>query len=159
MVKTSSPVAIMASEAPLRQRASVYPEPFASRVAGREKRPLGDLFDLKNFGVNLTRLVPGSRSALRHSHTRQDEFIYIIQGHPTLHTDEGKTQLAPGICSGFKAGSGDSHCLINATDEDVIYLEIGDRTPGDAARYPDDDLKALNVDGNWVFTRKNGAPY
>ena len=52
---------------------SLYPEPFASRMAGREKRRLGDHFGLTNFGVNLTRLVPGAVSALRHAHSRQDE--------------------------------------------------------------------------------------
>jgi uncharacterized cupin superfamily protein len=40
------------------------------------------------------------------------------------------------MCAGFKAGSGDAHCLINETGEDVVYLEIGDRTAGDAADYP-----------------------
>ena len=90
------PVAIVAGEAPARTRPSNYPEPFASRMAGRRKQPLGDLFGLANFGVNLTRLAPGAVSALRHAHTKQDEFVYILQGHPTLHTDEGSTRLAPG---------------------------------------------------------------
>src|SRR5205085_5568294 len=89
-------VAIRAADAPLRTKPSNYPEPFASRMAGREKRPLGDLFGLTNFGVNLTRLAPGAMSALRHAHSRQDEFVYVLQGTPTLHTDEGRTELCPG---------------------------------------------------------------
>lgn len=80
-------------------------------MRGREKRPLGDLFGLTNFGVNLTRLVPGALSAVRHAHSRQDEFVYILTGHPTLHTDEGRTQLHPGMCAGFKAGTGNGHHL------------------------------------------------
>ena len=104
MKDVARPVALVASEAPARTRPSNYPEPFASRMAGREKRPLGDLFGLTNFGVNLTRLAPNAVSALRHAHTKQDEFIYILQGHPVLHTDEGRTQLSPGMCAGFKAG-------------------------------------------------------
>jgi uncharacterized cupin superfamily protein len=126
-------------------------------MAGREKRQLGDYFGLANFGVNLTRIAPGGVSALRHAHSRQDEFIYILRGRPTLHTDEGKTRLAPGMCAGFKAGTG--HCLINETAEDVLYLEVGDRTPGDEGSYPDDDLKAMLVDGKWKFARKDGTPY
>jgi hypothetical protein len=58
-----------------RTRPSNYPEPFASRMAKREKRPLGDLFGLENFGVNLTTLLPGGESALLHSDSMQDEFI------------------------------------------------------------------------------------
>jgi uncharacterized cupin superfamily protein len=80
-------------------------------MAGREKRPLGDLFGLVNFGVNLTKLAPNAASSLRHAHTKQDEFIYILQGNPTLHTDEGFTVLSPGMCSGFKAGTGNGHRL------------------------------------------------
>jgi uncharacterized cupin superfamily protein len=153
------PIAIVASEVAARVRPSVYPEPFASRMAGREKRALGDFFGLTNFGVNLTRLSPKAVSALRHSHTKQDEFVYVLQGHPILHTDEGRTQLAPGMCAGFKAGTGNGHRLINESTEDVVYLEVGDRTSGDEGQYPDDDLKALLVEGKWRFVHRNGEPY
>jgi len=159
MSEKPNPVAVIAAEVPARSRPSVYPEPFASRMAGREKRQLGDLFGLKNFGVNLTRLPPSAVSALRHAHTRQDEFVYILQGRPTLHTDEGRTQLSPGMCAGFKASTGNGHCLINETAEEVVYLEVGDRTPGDEGSYPDDDLKALLVEGKWKFVHKDGTPY
>ena len=128
-------------------------------MIGREKRQLGEQFGLTNFGVNLTRLAPNSISALRHAHSKQDEFIYILQGRPTLHTDEGRTLLSPGMCAGFKAGTGNGHRLINETTEEVVYLEVGDRTPDDEGSYPDDDLKALLVEGKWKFVHKDGAPY
>lgn len=153
------PVSLRAEDAPARTKPSNYPEPFASRMAGRLKKPLGDLFGLVNFGVNLTTLAPGAASALRHAHSRQDEFIYILQGHPTLHTDEGLTKLAPGMCAGFAHGTGNGHRLINETTEDVVYLEVGDRTPGDEGSYPDDDLRAELVNGKWRFTHKDGTPY
>ncbi|MBD2104291.1 cupin domain-containing protein [Leptolyngbya sp. FACHB-261] len=159
MLHESKPIAVVASEMPVRTKPSVYPEPFASRMAGREKRPLGDLFGLTNFGVNLTRLAPNAVSALRHAHTKQDEFVYILQGRPTLHTNEGRTQLCAGMCAGFKAGTGNGHRLINETTEEVVYLEVGDRTPGDEGYYPDDDLKALLVEGMWSFVHKDGSPY
>lgn len=159
MSEKPNPIAMRATDAPVRSKPSAYPEPFASRMAGREKRPLGDLFGLTNFGVNLTRLAPNAVSALRHAHTKQDEFIYILQGHPTLHTDDGRTPLSPGMCAGFKAGTGNGHHLINETTEEVVYLEIGDRTPGDEGSYPDDDLEASLVDANWRFVHKDGTPY
>lgn len=159
MVIPTYPVAIVADQAPSRTKVSNYPEPFASQMAGRRKQPLGDLFGLTNFGINLTRLAPSAVSALRHAHTKQDEFVYILQGHPTLHTDEGRMTLSPGMCAGFKAGTGNGHHLINETEEEVLYLEVGDRTPGDEGSYPDDDLKARMVDGKWSFVRKNGSPY
>jgi uncharacterized cupin superfamily protein len=152
-------VAVSAADVPARAKPSVYPEPFASRMTGREKRVLGDLFGLGNFGVNLVRLAAGGVSSLRHSHTRQDEFIYILEGFPTLHTDEGATPLSPGDCAGFRAGTGNGHCLSNDTGEPVVYLEVGDRTPGDEGHYPDDDLKAVQSEGCWQFLHKDGTPY
>ena len=123
-------VAIKAREAPPRIKASNYPEPFFSRMAGREKRPLGDLF------------------------------IYVLEGNPTLITDGGETLLEPGMCAGFKAGTGDAHHLVNRTSSDVLYIEVGDRTTGDEGSYPDDDIQAvLGADGKWRFTRKDGTPY
>jgi uncharacterized cupin superfamily protein len=153
------PLAVVANQVAPRTKPSNYPEPFASRMVGREKRALGDLFGLTNFGVNLTRLLPGAVSALRHAHTLQDEFIYILQGNPLLITDEGETQLAPGMCAGFKAGNGNGHQLINRTSEEAIYLEVGDRSLGDTGVYPDDDLQALFVDEKWEFRHKDGSPY
>ncbi|MBY0271007.1 MAG: cupin domain-containing protein [Burkholderiales bacterium] len=160
MSRMSHSIAIYAAEAPPKAKQTNYPEPFASRVAGRRKHPLGDLFGLKNFGVNLTHLAPGAVSALRHAHTAQDEFIYILQGAPLLITDAGETPLEPGMCAGFRAGSGNAHHLVNRGDAAVVYLEIGDRSAGDRATYPDDDLQAqMDAAGQWVFTHKDGSRY
>ena len=109
--------------------------------------------------MNLTRLAPDASSALRHAHAKQDEFIYILEGRPTLHTYEGRRTLAPGIYAGFKAGTGNGHRLINETSEVVVYLEVGDRSAGDTVVYPDDDLKATLVDGQWQFCHKDDTPY
>ena len=130
------------TDAPKRVKPSNYPEPFASQMQGREKRPLGDLFGLTNFGGNLIQPAPSAVSSLRHAHTTQDEFIYILEGPPTLHTDEGRSRLSPGMCAGFKAGTGNGHRL----------LEMGGRSPGDAVIDPGDDTKAVLVDGKWFFS-------
>ena len=158
--KPASPEAIRAADAAPKAKKTNYPEPFASRVAGRDKRPLGDVFGLSNFGVNLTRLAPGAVSSVRHAHTLQDEFIYVLEGHPPLVSGTGETLLAPGMCAGFKAGTGNAHQLVNRGTSDAVYLEVGDRTAGDAVTYPDDDLRAsLMPGGGWAFTRKDGTPF
>jgi uncharacterized cupin superfamily protein len=160
MADQGRPQAVVAADAKLRERSSNYPEPFASRMQGRVKRPLGDLFGLTNFGVNLTSLAPGAVSSLRHAHSHQDELVYILEGEPTLITDDGETVLRPGMAAGFKAGSGNAHHLVNRTDREVVFIEIGDRTPRDTGTYPDDDIRAaLGADGRWHFVHKNGRPY
>jgi uncharacterized cupin superfamily protein len=154
------PVAVVASEAPLRAKQTGYPEPFASRVAGRAKRALGDFFGLTNFGVNLTRLEPGAVSSVRHAHSAQDEFVYVLRGSPVLVTDGGETELCPGMCAGFPKGSRDAHQLVNPGPDVVEFLEIGDRCAGDTVVYPDDDLAAVQgADGHWQYRHKDGTPY
>jgi uncharacterized cupin superfamily protein len=149
----------MASDAAPRTKASNYPEPFASRMAGRVKHPLGDLFGLKNFGVNLTRLAPGAVSALHHRHSQQDEFIYVIKGEPTLFTDAGEMQLRPGMVAGF-AANGTAHHLENRTGQDCVILEAGDRAKGDEVSYPTDDIQAvMGEDGKWQYSHKDGKAY
>lgn len=150
--------AILAGDVPPRTTRSNYPAPFAERVSRRIKRPLGDFFALKNFGVNLTTLEPGGQSALLHRHSRQDEFVYILQGRAVLRTDSEEIELSPGMCAGFPA-AGSSHQLINRTQEPVTYLEVGDRTPGDRGDYPEDDLTADLIEGKWQFRHKDGRPY
>ncbi len=159
MKMTNKSSAIAALEALPRTKPSNYPEPFRSMMVGRTKRPLGDLFGLTNFGVNITTLAPGAVSALRHAHTQQDEFIYIVAGTPTLYTNACGQTLAPGMCAGFKAATGDAHRLVNESAQDVIYLEVGDRSAGDEVSYPDDDLVAKLEGGQWRYAHKDGTAY
>ena len=133
---------------------------MAKMVEGRLKRPLCDLFGLKNFGVNLTTLAPGAYSALRHAHAKQDEFVYVLEGEPTLITDAGEAQLKPGTCAGFKAGTGDAHHLHNRTQRDVVLMEVGDRSAGDSVSNPDDDVvAAFGTDGKWRYAKTDETPY
>jgi uncharacterized cupin superfamily protein len=136
-----------------------YPDAFKPICAERYKRRIGDHAGLSNFGVNLVTLKPGAGSALRHCHSRQDEFVYILTGTATLVTDAGETPIGPGQCAGFPAGEGNGHMLANNTDTDVVYLEVGDRTAGDAVTYPDVDLAGTFTGSGFTFTRKNGEPY
>ena len=158
MSDTTRPDAVVSADVPPRPRASGYPADLLARIAGREKRVLGDMFRLTVFGVNLTRLAPGAASSLHHRHAKSDEFIYVLEGTPTLVTDTGETRLAPGMCAGFPAG-GSAHHVENRSDADVAILEIGDRSAGDSVSYPHDDLAAaMDANGAWHCSRKDGSP-
>ena len=136
-----------------------YPEPFKHLVAGRIRKRLGNAAGLTNFGVNLVELLPGSSSALRHWHSRQDEFIYIVEGEVALVTNSGDRVLTVGDMAGFPAGEADGHHLINHSNSRVTYLEIGDRTADDTVTYPDDDLAAQRTAEGDIFTHKDGRLY
>ena len=134
---------------------SGYPEPYRSRVLPREKRALGDALGLTRIGVNLTTLMPGRESSMRHWHTHEDELVYVLEGEVTLVTDAGEQTLVAGHCAGFAAGSRDGHQFVNRGERPAVYLEISNRDPADEAHYPDVDL--LYSGGS--FTRRDGTPF
>ena len=138
---------------------SNYPPQFKPGVAGREKRRLGEALGLKNFGINLTTIKAGSASALRHWHSKEDEFIYMLRGELVLITDAGEQLLQAGMAAGFPAGKADGHCLVNRTTRDAVYLEVGDRQAEDEAKYPDVDLDRRNTPAGRTFCHKDGTPY
>jgi uncharacterized cupin superfamily protein len=138
---------------------TTYPDPLAGPCLAREKRKLGDVAGLTQFGVNLLRLPPGSWSSQRHWHTASDEFIYVLSGEVTLVTDAGEERLRAGDAAGFKAGEPNGHCLRNLSQSEVLVLEVGSRVPGDVGHYPELDLVA-HADGRpALYTRRDGTPY
>lgn len=139
---------------------SRYPEPFRSRVLPREKRALGDALGLIKIGVNLTTLLPGKESSMRHFHTLEDEFVFVVEGELVVRTDEGEQVLAAGMCAGFPAGSRNGHQLVNRSQLPARYLEISNRDPEDGADYPDVDLAYRKLpNGDATFSHKDGTPY
>jgi uncharacterized cupin superfamily protein len=138
---------------------TIYPAKFAGAVAGRHKQALGDAGGLTQFGVNLTRLKPGASTALLHWHENEDEFVYVLEGEPTLVEGEAETVLKPGDAATFKAGVAVGHRLVNRTPGDVLVLEVGTRASSERAHYPDDDLSFERVNGVNRLTARDGKPY
>jgi uncharacterized cupin superfamily protein len=136
-----------------------YPEPFRQAVLGRERKRLGNAVGLDQFGVNLSRLKPGAASSQRHWHQNEDELVYVLEGELVLCEDGGETVLKPGDAAGWKAGVPNGHCLVNRTDRDAVYLEIGSRAARETATYPDIDMRAERDDKGMRYLHKDGAPY
>ena len=138
-----------------------YPEPFRSRMGDRSKKKLGDAAGLTRFGVNLVTLGPGGQSALRHWHTLEDEFVYVLEGELVLVTDAGEQVLRPGDSAGFPAGVKDGHCLQNRSAADASFLVVGSRDDADAGEYPDIDLQFLpgRYSGGGGYAHKDGRKY
>ena len=142
---------------------SGYPEPYRSRVLPREKRSLGDPLGLTKIGINQTTLPPGKESSMRHWHTLEEEFIYVLSGEVVLRTDAGEQVLTAGTCAGFPASvdgkTGDAHQLINRSAAPAVYLEISNREKDDSAFYPDVDLHYHGAAAAVMFTRKDGSKF
>ncbi|MEO1198359.1 MAG: cupin domain-containing protein [Pseudomonadota bacterium] len=139
---------------------TAYPAEFAGVTEGRAKRALGTHFGLSQFGVNLTTLAPGAKTALRHWHSEEDEFVYVLSGEVTLVTNAGAALMRAGDCMGFRAGTPDGHRIENRGTSDAVLLEVGTRRPDiDQVHYPDDDLAVVpDGTGKRLFRRKDGTP-
>lgn len=134
---------------------SGYPEPFRSRVLPREKRALAAALKLTKLGINLTTLPPGKESSMRHHHSHEEEFVFVVEGEVVLITDEGEQRLTAGTCAGFPAGTGDGHQLVNRSNAPARYLEVSTHDEHDQAAYSDVDLAY----DKGVYSHKDGRPY
>jgi uncharacterized cupin superfamily protein len=140
---------------------SGYPEPYRARVLPRELRRLGEALGLTRVGVNLATLAPGRESSMRHWHTHEDEFVYVLEGEVMLRTERGEQPLAAGMCAGFPAGSRDGHQLVNRGARTAVYLVVSNRDPEDLAHYTDGDVD-LMWDGPRArgrLMRRDATPY
>jgi uncharacterized cupin superfamily protein len=138
---------------------SIYPEPYASMMAGRSSLRLGDAGGLTQFGVNLVTLQPGALSSLRHWHLNEDEFVMVTEGECTLVQDAGETVMRPGDCAAFPAGNPDGHHFINRTDAVARFLVVGSKAPREVATYSDVDLRVEMENCRARFTYKDETDF
>ena len=139
------------------KRGANYSDEFAGPVKDREKRALGDALGLGQFGVNLVTMEPGALSSLRHWHSGEEEFVWVVSGELVLVQDGGETVLRAGDAAAFKAGGPDGHHLRNRSGAVASFLVIGTRAASDTCTYPDVDL-INRTEGarNW-FTLRDGT--
>jgi uncharacterized cupin superfamily protein len=138
---------------------SIYPEPYASQMAGRSSLRLGEAGGLTQFGANLVILAPGAKSSLRHWHQNEDEFVMVTEGECTLIQDAGETVMRPGDCAAFPAGDPNGHHFINRTDREARFLVVGTKAKDEVATYSDVDMQVHVSAGTARFTYKDGTPW
>lgn len=138
---------------------SIYPEPYASMMAGRSSLRLGDAGGLTQFGVNLVILQPGALSSLRHWHLNEDEFVMVTEGSCILVQDEGEAEMRPGDCAAFPAGVANGHHFINRSDKVVRFLVVGTKAKAEVATYSDVDMQVLMEGGKARFVYKDGTDW
>jgi uncharacterized cupin superfamily protein len=141
------------------ESATNYPSPFNKAVEGRSRKRLGKAADLTQFGVNICTLKPGAASSQRHWHENEDEFVYVLSGEVVLCEDGGETVLKPGDAAGWKAGVANGHCLINRSEHDAVFIEVGTRAANERAHYSDIDMQVVRDHRTFRYLHRNGEPY
>ena len=153
--ESKTEAAVAAADMPT-ETGSNYPPPYDRECRARARAALGDRFGLSDFGVNRIELPPGAWSSQRHWHAQEDEFVYVLEGTPTLITDQGETELSPGMCAGFRAGDENGHHIVNRGQDTAVLLEVGSRRTDDCVDYSDIDMRWSTA--RQQFSRKNGDP-
>ncbi len=136
-----------------------YPSPFNKVVEGRSRKRLGRAAGLTHFGVNICTLKPGAASSQRHWHENEDELVYVLKGEVVLREDSGETVLKPGDAAAWKAGVPNGHCLINRSDRDAVFIEVGTRASTERAHYSEIDMMVVRDEKGARYTKKSGEPY
>jgi len=136
-----------------------YPPPFNKAVEGRSRKRLARAAGLSHFGVNICTLKPGAASSQRHWHEGEDELVYVLEGEVVLREDGGETVLKPGDAAAWKAGVPNGHCLVNRSDRNAVFIEVGTRVASERAHYSDIDMMVVRDEKGARYIRKNGEPY
>lgn len=138
---------------------STYPEIFKEPVAGRRKRRIGPLAQLKHLSTVHVELPPGCASSLRVWHSHEDELIIVTEGELTLITDEGEQVMRAGHIAGFPAGTANGHQIVNRSAHPAAFVEVASFDEQNVSTYPDQDLLQIPDGRGRRFVHKDGKPY
>jgi uncharacterized cupin superfamily protein len=76
-----------------------------------------------------------------------------------LVEDGGETVLKPGEAAAWKAGVENGHCLINRSDKDAVFIEVGTRAQSERAHYSDIDMQVVRDASGFRYQHRDGKPY
>ena len=96
---------------------------------------LGDAAGLERMGVHLIRLAPGKESCVYHTHTNEEEWLFILAGRGVAEINGQEHGVGPGDFMGFSTPSVGHH-LRNDGDDDLVYLVGGERKDVEIAEFP-----------------------
>lgn len=96
---------------------------------------LSDPAGMTRQGVNLARVPPGKEAFVPHAHTLNEEWVYVLEGHGVVLLGEHEHAIGPGDFVGFPI-DGTVHHITNTGEQDLVYLQGGERRDGDAGRFP-----------------------
>jgi len=98
--------------------------------------PLGRALGLARFGVNHETIFPGGRSSKPHAHSKDEEFVFVLEGQPSLWIDGQISELKPGDSVAFPSGTGIAHTFINNSNSPIKLLIVGEHSSDDRLTYP-----------------------
>ena len=107
---------------------------------------LSEMAGMQRVGVHLVKVPPGKEAFIYHTHTTEEEFIYILSGRGVAEIDGIRHEVGPGDFMGFPTPSA-AHHLTNPFDDDLVYLMGGERREVEIADFPRIGKRILRTAG------------
>lgn len=105
---------------------------------------------LTRIGIHHVRLPPGRRTSYPHAESAEEEFVFVIDGHPDVWLDGVLHRLNPGDSVAFPAGAGVCHTFLNNSREEVRLMVIGEKPkPENRVRYPLNESYQQSMGSGW----------
>jgi uncharacterized cupin superfamily protein len=101
---------------------------------------IGDAIGCEKIYVNIDYVKPGAESVKYHSHSKQEEFFFIISGKGILRIDGKEISIMTGDVISKPSGKDIAHQFINNGSEILQILDIGTREDDDVTTYPDENV-------------------
>jgi uncharacterized cupin superfamily protein len=114
---------------------------------------LSRLCGLRRTALNWFRIPSGRESFVAHSHTAEEEWIYVLSGRGLARIGSEEVEVGAGDFMGFATPSAVHH-LRNPFAEDLVYLCGGEIRELELAEYPDQEMLLVRkADGAYVVPK------
>jgi uncharacterized cupin superfamily protein/glyoxylase-like metal-dependent hydrolase (beta-lactamase superfamily II) len=113
---------------------------FSDGVGGKyasHDAEIGWHIGARRLGYQMVRLPAGARFCPMHSHDKEEELFFVVEGRPAVRTPRGNLQLRPGDFMAFPVGDRGAHQLLNESDADALILLLGMDEEDETVYYPD----------------------
>jgi uncharacterized cupin superfamily protein len=116
------------STADVRETTHRYPssdEPMAP------SRAIGRAAGLLAIGLHVKRVPPGHRTSWPHAESKEEEFVYVLEGEVEAWIDGTLYPMKAGDLAAFPSGTGICHTFINNGPREATLLVGGEANKAD----------------------------
>ena len=110
--------------------------PQGSPFGGSRQR-VGAAIGSQKLGYSFFTVPPGKAAFPYHTHTSNEEMIYIVAGQGILRLGKEELEVTAGTMIACPPGTEFAHQLVNIGDKELRYLVVSTMEYPDLSEYPD----------------------
>ena len=134
MPSSSSRPPFIVSTADVPETTHRYPN---SDEAMGPSRAIGRAAGLFKIGLHVQRVAPGQRISWPHAESKEEEFVYVLEGEVDAWIDGALHRMKAGDLAAFPSGTGICHTFLNDGAREATLLVGGEANkPDNRIVYP-----------------------